>query len=213
MSFKFYLENYCAELDGDFSKHKKNILDFFDEFKDISQYTIGRHDAFVVDLLMHNKHYHELYKILKLMFEDAKINIKFEEISHLFRIVFLQIKPNDVLYPHTDHRLRCQCCINIPLTNNCAIDFYEKPNVKIDATDYNNFNKIDTLNYTNPIILNTNSWHGVRNNTDQNRLILKVNFPITPWKMLIDSCNSKEQLKLWDTDMPWEQEKVQEQLL
>lgn len=213
MNFKYYLDNYCAELAGDFSTHQKNILDFFNNFKNVSCHQIGRHDAYVVDFLMHNEYYHELYKILYKMFKDAKINIKFEEISHLFRITFLQIKPNDVLYPHTDHRLRCQCCVNIPLTDNCSIDFYDTPEKKIDLTDYANLTRLDTIVYTNPIILNTNSWHGVRNTTNYNRIILKVNFPITPWRMLVNSVNSTQQLRLWQEDMPWELEKVQEQLL
>jgi hypothetical protein len=214
MNFKYYLENHCAELDGDFTKYQKDILQFLEDFKKISHYKIGRHETHVVDMLMHNSYYHDLYAILKEMFYHAKLNLKFEEISHLFRIVFINIKPNDVLHPHADYRLRCQCCVNIPLTNNCSIDFYETPTKKItDNTDYTNFNRIDTITYSNPVILNTNSWHGVRNNTDHDRLILKVNFPITPWKMLVDSYKSTTQLKLWNNPMPWEFENAQVQLL
>lgn len=214
MKFKYYLENYCAELNGNFFEYKKNILDFFEDFKNTPQNNIGRHETHVVDMLMHNKKYFELYSILKEMFSYAQLNLKFEEISHLFRIVFLTVKPNDVLHPHSDYRLRCQCCINIPLTDNCSIDFYETPVNKIlDNTDYNNFTRIDTITYSNPIILNTNKWHGVRNTSNKNRIICKINFPITPWKMLVDSHKSSNMLRLWNDDMPWELEKAQEQLL
>jgi len=209
--FKYYLEDYCAELNGDFSTHKKNIRNFFQ--KNILDFThINKHKIYIVDLLLHNKLWHELWYLTKDMCISANINLNFSEFAHTVRFAFLEVSPGDELIPHTDTNLRSMCSINIPLENDCAIDFYESPKYK-DNPKKEMYNKIDTLIYTNPIILNTNNWHGVENFTNKSRLVLKVNFPIVPWNIMVSSINNKAVNRLFAFDMPWDENNVMEQLL
>lgn len=166
-----------------------------------------------IDYALHNAEWTKLWNdiLADFLVNEAFLNIKYTEIAHTLRFVYTIMPPNDKLGAHTDFRQRKFCSINFPLTNNCIIDFYKPKNNNLQFFDESNFELLYSHHYKNPIILNPNNFHGVNNNSTDERMVFKISFPTIPWNMLIDSYKNTEGLKLYNFEMPWDVQSVQNQ--
>jgi len=68
--------------------------------------------------------------------------------------------------------------------------------------------KLETHQYFNPNFLNVNRYHGVVNDTDSERMILKSHLLIVPWQKLVQSYEGDEVTNMWDFTVPWQQREI-----
>ena len=107
--------------------------------------------------------------------------------------------PGGNLIPHTARAFRALSAFNMPLRGKTEINFYEH------LEGHNPGNKIETHEYFNPNFLNVNRFHGIYNNTDDERMILKTHLMIVPWDKLVESYVGDKTVNMFNFTVPWQE--------
>jgi hypothetical protein len=199
--FKKVFDNRLAEINYDATLEIQAINDFFSAEIDNGYYknVTGGQTTYHVDYgnISEMKHWIALTDIFEQLMKNMGSSLDFNEFKHTLKYTFIRMPPHGVLPPHTASFIRAMSSVNVPLRGKTIIDLYEDsmedPHV---AGEY-----LDNHHYTSPILLNVHEFHGVVNNSDKERMILKVHVPVIRWKDVLDSF-SKE-VKVFDFDVPW----------
>ena len=202
--FKFNLENRFSELHHDSPSDRKAIYNFYKEriepvFSTHSMLRTeeNKYSQSIIHLCYdcNIELWNELYELMIVVANHCQMNLNWSEIKHLLKFTFISTPPRGNLQPHTAHHLRALSAFNIPLIGKTEIDFY-------DDTD-GTLQHIKRHEYTNPNILNVFQPHGVINNTDEERLILKTHLLAIPMEMAKASYMAESPLSLFDFTVPW----------
>lgn len=141
----------------------------------------------------------ELYERVVNVATNSGVKLNWDEIRHCIRFTFIWMPPGGNLLPHTARAFRALSAFNMPLRGKTEISFYEH------LEGHKPGNKIETHQYFNPNFLNVNRFHGVYNNTDDERMILKTHLMIVPWTKLVESYVGDETVNMFDFTVPWQQ--------
>lgn len=193
--------NRLAEINHDISGEIESINAFFDEHIDNDRYKkdTGGQITYHIDYgdIDEMQHWIFLTNTVEQLMKDMGSSLDFNEFKHTLKYTFIRMPPHGVLPPHTASFIRAMCSLNIPLRGKTIIDLYEDG--KEDPHRSGDY--IASHHYTSPIVLNVQEFHGVVNNSDDERMILKVHIPIIPWQDVVDSFSKP--IKVFDYDVPW----------
>lgn len=198
-AFRFEYPGRFAELSHDAPEIRQELLEFFD-----SRVRAGYHDeaitagqqgmsachvTYEVDMQL----WRDLYHIVKRLAEECHVLINWEQIKHVIKFTFLRLDPGGVFVPHVNYNLLALSAFNIPLKGKTEIGFYSDDKKLLKNHEY-----------FNPCFLNVNRLHGVVNDTDEERLILKTHLTVVPWKKLLRTYTHGERFQLFPEPVPWE---------
>lgn len=212
--FRYSFEDRFAETNGynGFSADKDELNNFF-ERKVKNQ--LGDHATVGVDSTKQKVYnvcydcniplWNEIFQRVVNIGNRSGVKLNWDEIKHCMRFTFIWMPPGGDLIPHTAHFFRALSAFNTPLRGKTEISFYE--HIKRDDGRHGVGRKLQTHEYFNPNFLNVNRFHGVENNTDQERMILKTHLMIVPWHKLIQSYEGDSVVDMWDFTVPWLQQK------
>ena len=122
------------------------------------------------------------------------------------RFTFIWMPPGGDLIPHTANYFRALSAFNTPLRGKTEISFFE--HIKQEDGSHRVGEKLETHEYFNPNFLNVNRYHGIVNDTDEERMILKSHLLIVPWHKLIEAYETDEVTNMWDFTVPWQQREM-----
>lgn len=187
MSIIYNLEGRFAETGG-YPEWKEDQTILLEKYNKVKQYLCDHNNVGVdEDQLLYHLCYDcnmelwlEVFDIVKRIGERSGVALDWEEMKHLLKFTFMWTKPRGKLMPHTAHNLRAMSSFNIPLTDNCEIILYDRKGGKNLMFPGSDTYEIARHHYHNPAFLNVNKLHGLENNTDEERIILKTHFLITP---------------------------------
>ena len=200
--FKHLTDNRLAELDYDASKYADVIRDYFDNeimFRNID-YMSGE-KTYHIDYgpVNDREAWFFLTKNFVHMMKDAGSTLDFDQFKHTLKYTFISLPPGHILVPHTAAYIRAMCSVNIPLKGITKIDLYEDAIInKHEAGRH-----ILKHHYTNPIILNVNQFHGVINDADTERVVLKIHMMVTPFNAVRRSFEGEKIDIFSQHQMPW----------
>lgn len=210
-NFRYIFEDRFAETQGyeGFSADKDELNNFFDQK---IKNTFGDHSTVGVDSTkqkIYNVCYdcnipvwNEIYQRVVNIGNNSGVKLNWDEIKHCMRFTFIWMPPGGDLIPHTANYFRALSAFNTPLRGKTEISFYEH-------TDDNKVGqKLETHEYFNPNFLNVNRYHGIINNTDSERMILKTHLLIVPWHKLVQAYEGGEVINMWDFTVPWQQRNI-----
>lgn len=198
---KYIAENRFVELDGDVDVLMAEIRTYFDEHivKDIKRSEMSGETTYHIDYGDVDEMKHWLWlkeHVIKTMVQlGCKLN--FNEFMHTLKFTFIQLEPGGSLPPHTASYIRAMSAFNIPLKGTTKIDLYADNFMKPREAGRH----IVRHHYTNPCLLNVNQFHGVVNDADTTRLILKTHLMVVPFDKLVESF--KNPVRIFDFKMPW----------
>ncbi len=206
IKFKKQYEDRFAELDHDDVQMRK-ILDRIFKYK--VQPHFGDHDLIGIGNEQ-QKIYHvcydcnielwsKIFEVVKRLGERCQVNLDWDAIKHVTKFTYIWMPPGGSLKPHVAHSLRAFSAFNIPLRGVTKLDMYD-----------DNLNHLRTEEYTNPYFLNVYKPHGVENDCDQERLILKTHMQVVPMQMLMHSYKSDKTISPFNIEMPWQGRKTGE---
>lgn len=210
--FRFIFEDRFAETNGydGFQADKDELNNFFETSV---KGKLGDHDVVGVDSskqLIYNVCYdcniplwNEIYQRVTNIALNSGVKLNWDEIKHCMRFTFIWMPPGGDLIPHTANKFRALSAFNTPLRGKTEISFYEH-------TDNKPGKKLKTHEYFNPNFLNVNRFHGVVNDTDQERMILKTHLLIVPWNKLVKAYEGDDVVNIFEETVPWQQREVQE---
>lgn len=210
--FRFIFEDRFAETKGydGFQADKDELNNFFETSV---KGKLGDHDVVGVDSskqLIYNVCYdcniplwNEIYQRVTNIALNSGVKLNWDEIKHCMRFTFIWMPPGGDLIPHTANKFRALSAFNTPLRGKTEISFYEH-------TDNKPGEKLKTHEYFNPNFLNVNRFHGVVNDTDQERMILKTHLLIVPWNKLVKAYEGDDVVNIFEETVPWQQREVQE---
>lgn len=202
--FKYEYENRLYEVNYDHSAEKQRLNDFFDEridndyYSDVNGGTVELR-TYHVDYGIPKQYQDWMFlanytdDLLKSM--GSKVDIM--EFKHTLKFDFIRMPAHDILPPHTASFVRACCSINVPMRGRCKIDIYEDN--KENPHTYGD--KLDRHEYTSPILLNVNQFHGVHNDEPEERMVLKIHMMTLPYDRLVKSFY--EPVKCFDWEVPW----------
>ena len=153
----------------------------------------------------------EIYQVVKRIGENCGVKIIWEEVKHVMKFTFMYTKPHGVLHPHTAHNLRALSAFNIPLIGRTEIILYDRKkgkNLMFPGSDTYEYARHE---YFNPCFLNVNKLHGLVNDSDEERLILKTHMLITPIETMIEATEGEETIKQLPY-APWLETKFKQKL-
>ena len=206
--FKRRFSNRLIELDYNCTQEQSMINTFFrhhieNKFED----NTGGQQTYHIDYgdISQMKEWMWLANMFDGFLKDTNCMLDLNEFKHLLKFTFIRMWPRGVLPPHTASFIRAMSSINIPLRGRTRIDLYE------DNPDdpQTHGQSLACHHYTSPILLNVNQFHGVRNNIDEERMILKVHLGAVSMKKLIKGFNIPQAhqhsyvVKIFDHEMPW----------
>jgi hypothetical protein len=200
---KFIQKCRVAEVDYDASEEIAKINDYFNRnLRYLRNETAGQ-ETYHIDYgnIIDMPHWIWLANMFEQFMKEMGSCLDMNQIKHMLKFSFIRMPPHGVLPPHTASFLRAMSSINIPLRGKCIIDLYgDKKGNRHVAGD-----KIISHHYTSPICLNVNEFHGVVNNTDEERMMLKVHLLATPWTKLVNSFEYDDDhiANTFDFPMPW----------
>lgn len=215
---RYNLEGRFAETEGypEWKEDQSDLLAKYNEIKKVWQ----DHNKIGVDEdqeLYHISYddnmelWDEVWQIVKRIGERSGININWEEIKHVTKFTFMWTKPNGKLMPHTAHNLRAACSMNIPLKGRTEIILYDRKNGKNLMFPGSDTYELDRHEYIYPAFLNVNGLHGLENNEDDERIILKCHMLITPIETMVEACSSEETIRQLPY-APWLDSKFKQKL-
>ena len=218
MELRYKNENRFAETIGyeDFEKDKEELKSIYHRIKPVWQNNnkIGVDDDQLIYHISYDDNmelWDEIFKIVKRVGKSSCVKINWEEIKHVMKFTFMWTKPHGKLMPHTAHNLRALSAFNIPLIGRTEVILYHRrkeKNLMFPGSDTYEHARHE---YFNPCFLNVNQLHGVENNSDEERLILKCHMLITPIETMIEAVEGdKEILQL--PYAPWLQCKFKQKL-
>lgn len=207
-AFKYEYPNRLYEVNYDHSLEKQMLNNFFDERIDNDYYSdVNGGDAAL-------RTYHVDYGIPKQyddwmwlanyaedLFESMGSKADFMEFKHTLKFDFIRMSADNILPPHTASYVRACCSVNVPMRGHCKIDIYEDN--KENPHTYGD--KLDRHEYTSPILLNVNQFHGVVNDEPTERMVLKIHLMTLPYERLVKSFS--EPVKCFDWEVPWSYER------
>ena len=206
--FKKRFGNRLVELDFDhkIGEYQQLINDFFNKhiehkFED----NTGGQQTYHLDYgdISQMKEWIWLANTFGAFLDETKCMLDLNEFKHLLKFTFIRMPPHGDLPPHTASFIRAMSSINIPLRGRTRIDLYED-----NPDDPQTHGKsLECHHYTSPILLNVNQFHGVRNNIDEERMILKIHLGAVSMEKLIKSFQTSQVVKIFDHEMPWSYER------
>ena len=149
--------------------------------------------------------WNEIYNRVVNIAVNCGVTLNWDEIKHCMRFTFIWMPPGGDLTPHTAHHFRALSAFNTPLRGKTEISFYE--HIVQDDGYHKVGQELEKHEYFNPNFLNVNRYHGVRNDTDDERMILKSHLLIVPWQKLVDAYEGEGTLNMWDFTVPWQMQK------
>lgn len=202
---RYQCEDRFAETNGyeGFQEDKQKLLDIYNRIKptweDHGQ--VGVDDDQLVYHISYDDNmelWDEIYQVVKQVGEKCGVKIIWEEVKHVMKFTFMWTKPRGRLMPHTAHNLRALSAFNIPLMGRTEIILYHRS--KESSQKNLMFPGKDTYEYArheyfNPCFLNVNKLHGLVNDTDDERLILKTHMLITPIETMIKAYEGEEEIR------------------
>jgi len=200
---KFIQKCRLAEIDYDASQEIATINDYFNRnLRYLKNETAGQ-ETYHIDYgnITDMPHWIWFANMFEQFMKDMGSCLDMNQIKHMLKFSFIRMPPHGVLPPHTASFLRAMSSINIPLRGTCIIDLYgDKKGNRHVAGD-----KIVSHHYTSPVCLNVNEFHGVVNNSDNDRMVLKVHLLATPWTKLVNSFEDDADhiANTFDFPMPW----------
>lgn len=210
--FRFKFEDRYAETQGYdmFNADKDELNNFFEQNV---KGKLGDHSTVGIDSTkqhIYNVCYDcniplwmEIYERVTNIGDNCGVKLNWDEFKHCMRFTFIWMPPGGDLSPHTAAYFRALSAFNIPLRGKTEISFYEH------LDDHEVGPQVGpTHEYFNPSFLNVNRFHGVVNDTPNERMILKTHLMIVPWEKAIQSVEGNEQVNLWDFTVPWQQSNV-----
>ena len=200
--FKRRFGNRLVELDFDCTEYQKKINTFFNEYIEHKfEDNTGGQQTYHLDYgdISQMKEWIWLANTFGEFLKDSNCMLDLNEFKHLLKFTFIRMPPHGDLPPHTASFIRAMSSINIPLRGRTRIDLYEdNPN---DPQTHGK--SLECHHYTSPILLNVNQFHGVRNNIDEERMILKIHLGAVSMEKLIESFQTSQVIKIFDHEMPW----------
>jgi hypothetical protein len=206
--FKRRFSNRLIELDFDCITYAIEIDDFFnDKIERKFEDNTGGQQTYHIDYgdIGQMKEWMWLANMFGRFLKDTNCMLDLNEFKHLLKFTFIRMPPQSNLPPHTASFIRSMSSINIPLRGRTRIDLYEDHHE--DPQTFGN--TIACHHYTSPILLNVNQFHGVRNNIDEERMILKVHLGAVSMEKLIkgfqvpQAVQETYEVKIFDHEMPW----------
>ena len=214
--FRFKYENRYAETQGydGFLADKEELNNFFEttvkgKMADHTTVGIDSTKQHIVNVCYdcNIPLWMEIYERVTNIGNKCGVKLNWDEFKHCMRFTFIWMPPGGDLAPHTAAYFRALCAFNIPLRGKTEISFYEHID-NGDAGDIVGPKVGPTHEYFNPSFLNVDRFHGVKNDTPDERMILKTHLMIVPWDKAIQSVEGDEQVNLWDFTVPWQQKHV-----
>lgn len=153
----------------------------------------------------------EIFQVVKRIGENCGVKIIWEEVKHVMKFTFMWTKPHGVLHPHTAHNLRALSAFNIPLIGRTEIILYDRKkgkNLMFPGSDTYEYARHE---YFNPCFLNVNRLHGLVNDSDEERLILKTHMLITPIETMIEAVEGDKEIRQLPY-APWLESKFKQKL-
>ena len=200
---KFIQKCRLAEVDYDASQEIATINDYFNRNLRYLRNETGGQETYHIDYgnITDMPHWIWLANMFEQLMKDMGSCLDMNQLKHMLKFSFIRMPPHGVLPPHTASFLRAMSSINIPLRGKCIIDLYgDKKGNRHVAGEI-----IGSHHYTSPICLNVNEFHGVVNDFDNERMMLKVHLMATPWTKLVNSFeyDDYEIANTFDFPMPW----------
>lgn len=207
--FKYEYPNRLYEVNYDHSAEKKELDDFFSARIDNDYY-----DDNIAGGKAKIQTYHVDYGIPKQyddfiwlanyterLLKSMGSQVDIMEFKHVLKFDFIRVQPGNVLPPHSASFIRACGSINVPLRGRCKIDLYEDNHRNPHFAG----NKLASHEYTSPMLLNVNQFHGVVNDEPTERLVMKIHFMVLPYDRLVKSFY--EPVKCFDWQVPWSYER------
>ena len=202
--FKYEYENRLYEVNYDATVEKQKLNSFFDQQIDNDYYSDVNGGAVAIQTYHIDygipKQYDDwmwLANYAKDLFASMGSRVDFNEFKHTLKFDFIRMTPDKILPPHTASFIRSCCSVNVPMRGRCKIDIYEDN--KENPHSYGD--KLDRHEYTSPILLNVNQFHGVVNDEPMERMVLKIHLMVLPYERLVKSFY--EPVKCFDWNVPW----------
>ncbi len=199
--FKQLIANRLAEVDFDATSYVRDIVEYYDrEIVRRDQELMSGEVTYHIDYgpLADRDAWFFLTRQFVKMMKEMGSTLDFDHFKHTLKFTFISLPPQHVLVPHTAAYIRAMCSINVPLRGTTKIDLY-RDNI---ASPHQAGKHIIKHHYTSPIVLNVNQFHGVINDDEDTRLVLKVHMMVTPFQDVIDSLGG-DKVKIFKTPLPW----------
>ena len=214
--FRFKFEDRYAETQGydEFAADKDELNNFYEtrvkgQMADHTTVGIDSSKQHIVNVCYdcNIPLWMEIFERVTNIGNKSGVKLNWDEIKHCMRFTFIWMPPGGDLAPHTAAYFRALSAFNIPLRGKTEISFYDHvPNE--DGGDDVGDKVGPTHEYFNPSFLNVNRFHGVVNDTPNERMILKTHLLIVPWQKAIQSVEGDDTVNMWDFTVPWQQAKV-----
>ena len=215
--FRFKFEDRYAETQGydEFAADKDELNNFYEtkvkgQMADHTTVGIDSTKQHIVNVCYdcNIPLWMEIFERVTNIGNKSGVKLNWDEIKHCLRFTFIWMPPGGDLEPHTAAYFRALSAFNIPLRGKTEISFYDHiPNE--DGTDSIGDKVGPTHEYFNPSFLNVNRFHGVVNDTPNERMILKTHLLIVPWQKAIQSVEGDDTVNMWDFTVPWQQANVE----
>jgi hypothetical protein len=137
------------------------------------------------------------YQNMNKVAEACNVNVDWNAIENLTSLTFILMPPGSELVPHITSTQKAFCAFNIPLEGVTEIISYEY-NEKTEEISQKHKHR-----YYNPYFLNVQEAHGVKNETSENRLILKTHILALPYEKMVSSYNSSHLISPFNFEPPW----------
>ena len=174
------------KFDIEFKKEQENLINIF--FNNYDFIDVGNARVYHLDYVYDYEIWEKVLIEVKSIIEKIGFKINLSEFAHTLRFSYIVLNNNEIIKPHRDGNIRHFASLNIPLKGKPIIDLYDEDD------------KIIRVEYNTPILLNVNKKHGVINDGNTPRIILKVHFFLHSWEKLIESLSNN--VNIFDT-IPW----------
>jgi hypothetical protein len=218
MKLRYKNEDRFAETMGyeGFESDKEELKAIYNRIKPIwnDHNKIGMDDDQIIYHISYDDNmvlWDEIFQVVKRIGENCGVKIIWEEVKHVMKFTFMYTQPRGVLHPHTAHNLRALSAFNIPLIGRTEVILYDRKkgkNLMFPGSDTYEYARHE---YFNPCFLNVNKLHGVVNNQDTERVILKCHMLITPIETMIEATEGEETIKQLPY-APWLETKFKQKL-
>lgn len=202
--FRYRYHDWFAELDSDCLELRSELNDFFE----VKIRTVFRDHPIIGIDSKKQRIYHICYdcnielweeifdRVVKIA-KKCHVNLDWQEIKYFLKFTFIFMESGGNIAPHIAQRLPSLSAFNIPLRGRNIISFYSRTSNNTAGRN------LETYEYKNPNFLNVNKFHGVSNECEEERLILKSHLTIVPWNKLLESYRSREPVKIFDFEVSW----------
>ena len=174
------------KFDIEFKKEQENLINIF--FNNYDFIDVGNARVYHLDYVYDYEVWEKVLIEVKSIIEKIGFKINLSEFAHTLRFSYIVLNNNEIIKPHRDGNIRHFASLNIPLKGKPIIDLYDEDD------------KIIRVEYNTPILLNVNKKHGVINDGNTPRIILKVHFFLHSWEKLVESLSTN--VNIFDT-IPW----------